>query len=128
LPGRFPDDWRPMPGDTNGADIQPGGPDSGSALPGHDQANAVLRLLTNLEHILLYIAAFAVLVVGAAVLVASTASILFHHASWTGRLLPTSPVATRQQLWDLAVDAGAAFVLVVALAIARRSAQRTDIA
>jgi uncharacterized membrane protein (DUF373 family) len=166
----------------NGTDIQPGGRDSGSALPGRDQANAVLRLLTNLEHILLYIAAFAVLVVGAAVLVASTASILFHHASWTGRLitsvegillfliimeifvtiltharggriqleffivigiialvrhimsvvvrltLPTSPVATRQQLWDLAIDAGAAFVLVVALAIARRSAQRTDIA
>jgi uncharacterized membrane protein (DUF373 family) len=166
----------------NGADIQSGGPGSGSALPGHNQTNAVLRLLANLEQTLLYVAAFVVLVVGAAVLVASTASTLFHHASWTGRLitsvegillfliimeifvtilthahggriqleffivigvialvrhimsvvvrltLPTSPVATRQQLWDLAIDAGAAFVLVAALAIARWSARRTDIA
>jgi uncharacterized membrane protein (DUF373 family) len=171
-----------MPGDMNGADIQSGGPDFGPALPGHNQANVVLRLLANFEHILLYVAAFAVLVVGTAVLVTSTASTLFHHASWTGRLitsvegillfliimeifvtilthahggriqleffivigiialvrhilsvvirltLPTSPIAARQQLWDLAIDAGAAFVLVVALAIARWSAQRTDVA
>jgi uncharacterized membrane protein (DUF373 family) len=165
----------------HGANIQ-SSPDSGSTLPGHDQSNVVLRLLVNLEHILLYIVAFALLMVGAAVLVASTASAILHHSSWMERLIttvegillfliimeifitvlthahggriqleffivigvialvrhilsvvvrltiPTSPPASRQQLWDLAVDAGAAFVLVVALAIARWSARRGDVA
>jgi uncharacterized membrane protein (DUF373 family) len=182
--GQNPDGWCLMPGDTHGANIPSpsGGFDFESSLPGHDQSSAVLRLLLKLEHILLYIVAFALLAVGAAVLVTSTASALLHHASWTERLivsvegillfliimeifitilthagggriqleffivigvialvrhilsvvvrltLPTSPPASRQQLWDLAVDAGAAFVLVVALAIARWSARRTDAA
>jgi uncharacterized membrane protein (DUF373 family) len=159
-----------------------GGSDAGAALPGHDPPDAVIRLLVRLEHVLLYTVAFGLLVVGAAVLVSSTASAILQHASWTGRLItcvegillfliimeifmtiltharggriqleffivigvialvrhilsvvvrltiPTSPPASRQQLWDLAVDAGAAFVLVVALAIARWSARRTDAA
>jgi phosphate starvation-inducible membrane PsiE len=145
-----------------------------------DGSNAVIRLLVKLEHVLLYIVAFGLLVVGAAVLVASTASAILQHASWTGRLItsvegillfliimeifitivtharggriqleffivigvialvrhilsvvvrltiPTAPPATRQQLLDLAVDAGAAFLLVLALAIARWSARRAD--
>ncbi|WP_345360680.1 phosphate-starvation-inducible PsiE family protein [Actinoallomurus liliacearum] len=159
------------------------GPDAGAALPGHDRADAIaIRLLVGLEHVLLYVVAFGLLVVGAAVLASSAASAILQHASWTARLItsvegillyliimeifitiltharggriqleffivigvialvrhilsvvvrltiPTSPPASRQQLWDLAVDAGAAFVLVVALAIARWSARRTDAA
>lgn len=158
------------------------GPSVPTDLPGHDRSDVVLRLLVNFEHVLLYIVAFFLLTVGAAVLVVSTVSALVHHVSWMDRListvegvllfliimeifvtilthvsggriqleyfivigvialvrhilsivvrltLPTSPVATRQQLWDLIVDAGAAFVLVAALAIARWSAQRAEIA
>jgi uncharacterized membrane protein (DUF373 family) len=173
-----------MSGDTHRANTpsSSGGSDAGAALPGHDPPDAVIRLLVSLEHVLLYIVAFGLLVVGAAVLVSSTASVILQHAPWTGRLItsvegillfliimeifitilthvrggriqleffivigvialvrhilsvvvrltiPTSPPASRQQLWDLAVDAGAAFVLVVALAIARWSARRTDVA
>lgn len=173
-----------MSGDMHGANTPPssGGSDAGAALPGHDGPDAVIRLLVSLEHVLLYIVAFSLLVVGAAVLVSSTASAILQHGSWTGRLItsiegillfliimeifmtiltharggriqleffivigvialvrhilsvvvrltiPTSPPASGQQLWDLPVDAGAAFVLVVALAIARWSARRTDVA
>lgn len=67
-----------------------------------------------LERVLLYIVAFA---------------LVRHILSVVVRLtIPPSPVASRQQLWDPAVDAGAAFVLVVALAIARWSARWADIA
>lgn len=171
----------PMSGDERGADV----PSSSgrSELPGHDEADVVvIRLLVKLEHILLYVAAFALLLVGAAVLVSSTASAVLQHVSWTGRLitilegillfliimeifmtiltharggriqleffivigvialvrhilsvvvrltLPGPSPTTQKQLWDLAVDAGAAFILVAALAIARWSSRKADVA
>jgi uncharacterized membrane protein (DUF373 family) len=169
-----------MSGDVRGASS--GGSGSGVFLPRHEESIGVLRLLVAIEHILLYVVAFALLVVGAAVLVASAVSVIFHHASWMDRLItgvegillfliimeifvtiltharggriqleffivigvialvrhilsvvvrltvPTSPQADRQQLGDLAVDAAAAFILVVALAVARWSTRKSDVA
>ena len=63
-------------------------------MPGHDHPDAIVRLLVKAEHLLPCVAAFALLVIGAAVLVVSTVSAL----------------------------------LVVALAIARWSARRVDVA
>jgi uncharacterized membrane protein (DUF373 family) len=155
----------------------------GPPAPGHDHPDAVVRLLVMAEHLLLYVAAFALLVTGAVVLVASAiAAVLHPHPTWTERMvtsvegvllfliimeifitvltharggriqleffivigvialvrhilsivvrltIPASPSASRQRLLDLAVDAGAALVLVVALAIARGSARRSDVA
>ncbi len=153
-----------------------------SGGPGHEESIGVLRLLVAIEHVLLYVVAFALLLVGAAVLVASAVSVVVHHVSWMDRLIlsvegillfliimeifvtilnharggriqleffivigvialvrhilsvvvklsiPVSPAANREQLWDLMVDAGSAFILVVALAIARWSARRADVA
>jgi uncharacterized membrane protein (DUF373 family) len=161
-------------------DIQAG---HGPPTPGHDHPDATVRLLVKAEHLLLYIAALALLVTGAAVLVVSAISAVFNpHPTWTERMvtsvegvllfliimeifitvltharggriqleffivigvialvrhilsvvvrltIPTTPNASRQRLLDLAVDAGAALVLVVALAIARGSARRSDVA
>jgi uncharacterized membrane protein (DUF373 family) len=155
----------------------------GPAAPGHDHPDAAVRLLIMAEHLLLYVAAFALLVTGAAVLVASAVAAILHpHLTWTERMVtsvegillfliimeifitvltharggriqleffiviavialvrhilsvvvrltvPATPTASRQRLLDLAVDAGAALVLVVALSIARRSARRSDVA
>jgi uncharacterized membrane protein (DUF373 family) len=172
-----------MSGDERGADAPSASGESGpeSDLPGYGRSNVVvIRLLVTLEHILLYVVAFALLLVGAAVLVSSTAAAVLQHASWTGRLitilegillfliimeifmtiltharggriqleffivigvialvrhilsivvrltLPNAPSAIRQQPWELAVDAGAAFILVLALAIARWSSRSAD--
>jgi uncharacterized membrane protein (DUF373 family) len=172
-----------MSGDRNGeVQAASGDPHYGATVPGYDHPDAIVRLLVKAEHLLLYVAAFALLVIGAAVLVVWTVSALVHHASWTERLvtsvegillflivmeifitvlthagggriqleffivigvialvrhvlsvvvrltIPASPAASRQRFWDLAVDAGAALVLVVALAIARWSARRVDVA
>jgi uncharacterized membrane protein (DUF373 family) len=173
-----------MSEDVDGPNIQSSsaGSDSRLASSGYDESNAIIRLLVMLEHVLLYVVAFALLVVGAAVFVVATASAIFHHSSWTERMIgsvegillfliimeifitilsharggriqleffivigvialvrhilsvvvrltiPTTPPASRQQLWELAVDAGAAFVLVAALAIARWSGRRADVA
>jgi uncharacterized membrane protein (DUF373 family) len=173
-----------MSGDGRGeAQAASGDPHYGAPLPGHDHPEVVVRLLVRAEHALLYVAAFALLAIGAAVLVVSIVSALVHHhPSWTERLvisvegillflivmeifitvlthagggriqleffivigvialvrhvlsvvvrltIPASAAASRQRFWDLGVDAGAALVLVVALAIARWSARRTDAA
>jgi uncharacterized membrane protein (DUF373 family) len=56
-------------------------------------------------------------------------AIVRHILSTVVRLtIPTTPAIGRQQLWELGVDAGAAFLLVVALAVARWSARRSDVA
>jgi len=60
----------------------------GPAAPGHDNPDATVRLLIMAEHLLLYIAAFALLVTGAAVLVASAVAAILHpHLTWTERMV-----------------------------------------
>lgn len=107
-----------------------------SALLHH--ASWTERLITSVEGILLFLIIMEIfitilthvqggriqleffIVIGVIALVRHILSIVFRLT------LPTSPVATQQQLWDLMVDAGAAFVLVAALAVTRWSAGRPD--
>jgi uncharacterized membrane protein (DUF373 family) len=98
------------------------------------------RLVTSLEGILLFLIIIEIFVTiltharGEHIqleffIVIGVIALVRHILSIVVRLtIPMSPAAGHQQLWDLAVDAGAAFVLVAALAIARWSARRSDVA
>jgi uncharacterized membrane protein (DUF373 family) len=98
------------------------------------------RLITSVEGILLFLIIMEIFITiltharGGRIqleffIVIGVIALIRHILSVVVRLtIPTSPPASRQQLWDLAVDAGAAFILVAALAIARWSARRADVA